>query len=166
MLAKALYQYFTEDFMDRDYYYLCSMNGGRATFYDASCESDPLGAAKVLNELPIEYHYTNPKGDRICLCHAGFTPGMVYEKTKAKDFIWDRDHTFCEYFDTTDFDYVVHGHTPIPFDFVDDDEFDGKAFFYGRDNRKINIDAGSYYSNMGILFNLDTFDSITIKLTN
>ena len=42
----------------------------------------------------------------------------------------------------------------------------GKAYFYGRDNRKINIDAGSYYSNMGILFNLDTFDSITLKLTN
>ena len=168
MLTKALYQYFTEDFMDRDYYYLCSMNGGRATFYDASCESDPLGAAKVLNELPIEYHYTNPKGDRICLCHAGFTPGSTWrnEKLREKDFIWDRDHTYCNYFDTTDFDYVVHGHTPIPFDFVDDDEFDGKAYFYGYEDRKINIDAGSYHSGMGILFNLDTFDSITIKLTD
>lgn len=166
MLAKALYQYFEQDFMDRDYYYLCSMNGGSTTFYDASCESDPLGAAKILNNLPIEYHYTNPDGKRICLCHAGFTPGLVNERTKEKDFIWDREHTFNNYFDTTDFDYVVHGHTPIPFDFVDEEDFDGKAFFYANEDRKINIDAGSYYTKKGILFNLDTFESITIKLTN
>ena len=169
MLAKALYQYFEEDFMDRDYYYLCSMNGGSATFYDASCESDPIGAAKVLNNLPIEYQYTNPKGDRICLCHAGFTGGRTWKEPKRKetDLIWDREHTFdpASCFDTTNFDVIVHGHTPIPFDFVDNDEFDGKAHFYCGDH-KINIDAGSYYSNMGILFNLDTFDSITIKLTD
>ncbi len=169
MLAKALYQYFEEDFMDRDYYYLCSMNGGSATFYDASCESDPLGAAKVLNNLPIEYHYTNPEGKRFCLCHAGFTGGLKCktERDRAHRLIWDRDHTFdpAGAFDTTDFDIVVHGHTPIPFDFVDEDEFDGSPYTYCG-GHKINIDAGSYYSKKGILFNLDTYESICFELTD
>ena len=169
MLAKALYQYFEQDFMDRDYYYLCSMNGGSATFYDASCESDPLGAAKVLNNLPLEYHYTNPEGKRFCLCHAGFTGGLKCktERDRAHRLIWDRDHTFDSdsAFDTTDFDIVVHGHTPIPFDFVDEDEFDGSPYTYCG-GHKINIDAGSYYSKKGILFNLDTYESICFELTN
>ena len=169
MLAKALYQYFEEDFMDRDYYYLCSRNGGSATFYDASCETDPMGAAKVLNNLPLEYHYTNLEGKRICLCHAGFTGGRTWKEPKKKehDLIWDREHTFdpASCFDTTDFDIVIHGHTPIPFDFVDDDKFDGKAYFYCG-GHKINIDAGSYYSGQCILFNLDTFESITLDLNS
>lgn len=167
MLAKALYQYFGQDFMDRDYYYLCSMNGGSAAFYDASCESDPLGAAKVLNNLPLEYHYTNPEGKRFCLCHAGFTAGTTWktDKLRAQDLIWDRDHSFDNWFDTTEFDVVIHGHTPIPFDFVDEDEFDGTPYTY-CDGHKINIDAGSYYSKKGILFNLDTYESICFELTN
>lgn len=169
MLAKALYQYFEQDFMDRDYYYLCSMNGGSRTFYDASCESDPLGAAKILNNLPLEYHYTNPEGKRFCLCHAGFTGGLKCksESRRAHMLIWDRDHTFdpASTFDTTDFDIVVHGHTPIPFDFVDEDEFDGSPYTYCG-GHKINIDAGSYYSKKGILFNLDTYESICFELTN
>lgn len=167
MLAKALYQYFEQDFMDRDYYYLCSMNGGSATFYDASCESDPLGAAKILNNLPLEYHYTNPEGKRFCLCHAGFTAGTTWktDKLRAQDLIWDRDHSFDNWFDTTEFDVVIHGHTPIPFDFVDEDEFDGTPYTY-CDGHKINIDAGSYYSKKGILFNLDTYESICFELTN
>ena len=169
MLAKALYQYFEQDFMDRDYYYLCSMNGGSTTFYDASCESDPLGAAKVLNNLPLEYHYTNPEGKRFCLCHAGFTGGRTWANLKKKehDLIWDREHTFdpegC--FNTADFDVVIHGHTPIPFDFVDEDEFDGSPYTYCG-GHKINIDAGSYYSKKGILFNLDTYESICFELTD
>ena len=167
MLVKAIRSYMDDD---RDFAYdydvrLCWNNGGRPTFFDATNESDPLGAAKVLDNLPIEYHYTNPDGKRICLCHAGFTPGLVDERTKHRDFIWDRDHTFENYFDTTDFDYVIHGHTPIPFDFVDEEDFDGKAYFYANEDRKINIDAGSYYTGKGILFNLDTFESITIDLT-
>ena len=169
MLAKALYQYFGQDFMDRNYYYLCSMNGGSATFYDASCESDPLGAAKILNNLPLEYHYTNSEGKRFCLCHAGFTGGLKCktEKERAHMLIWDRDHTFdpASAFDTTDFDIVIHGHTPIPFDFVDEDEFDGSPYTYCG-GHKINIDAGSYYSKKGILFNLDTYESICFELTD
>lgn len=168
MLAKAIKTYVLDD---RDFNYdfdvrLCWNNGGRPTFFDAINESDPAGAAKVLDNLPIEYHYTNPDGKRICLCHAGFTPGYVNEKTKLKDFIWDREHTYDNYFSTEDFDYVIHGHTPIPFDFVDEEDFDGKAYFYANEGRKINIDAGSYYTRKGILFNLDTFESITLDLTD
>ena len=55
--------------------------------------------------------------------------------------------------------------TPIPFDFVDEDEFDGTPYTY-CDGHKINIDAGSYYSKKGILFNLDTYESVCFELTN
>lgn len=172
MLAKALRSYLTDD---RDFMYdydvrLCWNNGGQSTFFDAGNESDPWGVVKVLENLPIEYYYTNPSGQRIALCHAGFTPGTTWktEILRIKDFIWDREHSYDTWFDTTDYDYVVHGHTPIPFDFVDDEDFDGKAYFYygGDYKSKINIDAGSYYTRKGILFNLDTFESITLDLTD
>lgn len=169
MLAKALRSYLTDD---RDFVYdydvrLCWSNGGRPTFYDASNENDPWGVVKVLEKLPIEYHYINPDGKRFCLCHAGFTPGTIWknEAFRTKDFIWGRDHSFDNWFETDEFDIVVHGHTPIPFDFVDEDEFDGSPYTY-CDGHKINIDAGSYYSGKGILFNLDTYESICIELTD
>lgn len=169
MLAKALRSYLTDD---RDFVYdydvrLCWSNGGRPTFFDASNENDPWGVVKVLEKLPIEYHYTNPEGKRFCLCHAGFTAGTTWktDKLRTQDLIWDRDHSFDNWFDTTEFDVVIHGHTPIPFDFVDEDEFDGTPYTY-CDGHKINIDAGSYYSKKGILFNLDTYESICFELTD
>lgn len=169
MLAKALREYLEDD---RDFPYsyyvtLCWSNGGRPTFIDASQESDVRGVIKVLDNLPIEYHYTNPDGRRFCLCHAGFTPGTIWknEALRTKDFIWGRDHSFDNWFETDEFDIVVHGHTPIPFDFVDEDEFDGSPYTY-CDGHKINIDAGSYYSGKGILFNLDTYESICFELTD
>lgn len=169
MLAKALKEYLEDD---RDFPYsyyvrLCWSNGGLFTFEDASQESDIRGAIKVLENLPLEYHYTNPEGKRFCLCHAGFTAGTTWktDKLRTQDLIWDREHSFDNWFDTTEFDVVIHGHTPIPFDFVDEDEFDGSPYTY-CDGHKINIDAGSYYSKKGILFNLDTYESICFELTD
>jgi hypothetical protein len=161
---------FDEDDRDFPYSYyvrLCWSNGGLFTFEDASQESDIRGVIKVLENLPLEYHYTNPEGKRFCLCHAGFTAGNTWktEKNRAKDLIWDREHSYDNWFNPVEFDIVVHGHTPIPFDFVDEDEFDGSPYTY-CDGHKINIDAGSYYSGKGILFNLDTYESICFELTD
>lgn len=169
MLAKALRSYLTDD---RDFMYdydvrLCWSNGGKSTFFDASNEDDPWGVVKVLEKLPIEYYYTNPSGKKIALCHAGFTPGTIWrtEEARAKDLIWNRKHFFDNWVETDNYDVIIHGHTPIPFDFVDDDKFDGSPYIY-CDEHKINIDAGSYYSKKGILFNLDTYESICFELTN
>lgn len=146
-----------------DYIYLNSINGGRKTLMDASKESKPLEFAKTLENLPLWDFYTNKYGKKIALSHAGFTPTL--EPEDEEDYLWNRDHIYNCWIDNDQIDIVVHGHTTIPYHFVELENFDGKPHFY-CDNHKIDIDAGSAFSKKGILLDLDTFDSITFNLTD
>lgn len=152
MLVNALKAYLIDD---KDFMYdpdvrLCWNNDGHQTFFAALEETDVRGVIKVLNNLPLEYAYIAPSGQKIILSHAGFTPG------KEKDLLWDRCHFNDEWDSSQGIDFVIHGHTPIR-------NFKGEPRIYCN-GHKINIDAGAFFNKKGLLFNLDNFKYIVFDL--
>ena len=147
---------------------LCFYNGGKPT-YTAWRYKDggQLMWVHRLDDLPLEVEYINRNGQRIIMCHAGYTP-HVGSQPWSDDLLWDRHHFNAQW----DMDYVdtfmIHGHTPIQYmfhDFNDINRLAGKpeipfeygAFYYSG-TQKICIDQGTYSSGRALLLDLDTFD--------
>lgn len=113
---------------------------------------------KRLERLPIKDIYINKDNKKIFLSHAGCNPSNIFNR-EEKDFIWDRKHLSLDYWAWDSDLYIVHGHTPIqtlqkP---TKENPNANQVLFY-CDGHKIDIDVGSFISNMIALINLDTFE--------
>lgn len=122
-----------------------------------------------IRSLPYQTEYQNQDGISFILTHAGYTPGQDWNKLeifkKQNKMLWDRDH-FTEswpkdqYADTV----MIHGHTPTEL-LKDWYKFDGKIgtpLVY-ENNHKINLDMGTAWTGLALMFNLDTYEYITIS---
>jgi hypothetical protein len=121
-------------------------------------------------KLPMGAEYVNTSGKRIFLCHAGFTP-IMNRKTQAVEMdefnayrmMWDRSHMYNHKWPKNmDNIYVVHGHTPIQYYGQGYTVEDGPLFYQKR--HKIDIDCETYNTDAAFVFNLDTFEYITVRV--
>ena len=162
-----------------DYYsmHLLSMNGGDSTYEEAIADPQLEHYYRKLARLETLKEYTNINGERIVLCHAGFTPwkedffaddeekkDVVFREPSFRDLLWDREHFLDEWTQEDCVDcFVVHGHTPIPYllDTIDPacrmGEIEPGALWYGNE-RKCCIDCGAVFTGYCVLLNLDTWD--------
>lgn len=151
---------------------LCYYNGGRPT-YEAWKYKDGhnMSWAAKLQRLSTEEVYINKRGQRIVMCHAGYTPHLG-SYISNEDRLWDRTHFNAiwdmDYIDT----FMIHGHTPIPYmsDFLYgeycgitlNEEVPPGVVWYCPDDKnvmhKCNIDCGACFTGHTALLNLDTFE--------
>lgn len=143
--------------LDRFYYatsddiLLHEQNGGYPTF-EALMKDYKVNRPFVitvmnrLNKTPLFAVH-----DDIFLSHSGST-----NIADPDALLWQR-----EFFEPHNYEWVVHGHTPIPYLAKKDNfEWDGEPLF-DTQLRMVNIDAGSYHTKHAILYNLDNGSWIT-----
>lgn len=97
---------------------LWRMNGGFQTIQDFEklSEDSKLWYIRKIQKLATVVEYTNTKGQRILLSHAGFTPTLEPAEDKVEHYWWDRDHIWKEWWPSKEEykeTYIIHGHTPI-----------------------------------------------------
>ena len=73
-----------------------------------------------------------------------------------KELIWNRKHNTD--YKSCEFDYQVYGHTPIPYISSEEEFIKNPGVMYSHNGHNINIDCGTYATNITILFDLNTFD--------
>lgn len=165
MLCNAIKEYSIHGYPGGDYHLLVS-NGGGDTFDGWLAENESVRNSwyQALKKLPTYLTYTNAKGMKIYLSHAGFTPYFypdgVMAPPEEDDLIWSRDH-FVDRWYLEDNAIMVHGHTPVPY-LMDricwsDEKVEPGAYWYSN-NHKIDIDCGAVFTGHTVLLNLDTLD--------
>lgn len=116
-----------------------------------------------LQQMPYKTIYKNKNGINIHLSHAGETLGTILSN---EHYIWDREH-IRDNWNTIKYsnDIVVHGHTPVQL-LSDYNKNISEKYYYNpkilkyADQHKIDIDLGSFFSNMTALLNLDTLEPV------
>lgn len=145
---------------------LCFYNGGKDTFKTWKYkDGGSMAWATKLSKLPKEAIYTNANGEKIILCHSGYTPHEGLYLTK-NDYIWSRDHFLDDWDEDIENTYMIHGHTPIvymdKYMYSRSNKLELGAFWYCKDKngieRKCNIDCGAVFLGFTVLLDLDTFD--------
>ena len=141
-------------------------NGGQKTFMDWESQEMNEEWIKYLDKMTtFQFAYTNAAGQLIYITHSGYWGVDNYEK------LWNREHTSCDW-ETSGCDIIVHGHTPICYiaqawgdrsALAQGDSLFNKEYWY-CDNRKCCVDVASYHTRQTILLNLDTWESILIKV--
>lgn len=155
---------------------LCYRNGGMVTYYSWQEDGEDMSWVGKLRNLPIKELYTNEKGQKIILTHAGYTPGWDDELGLDTEFklLWGRSHFGVEWRDNYSDVYIVHGHTPIPYmdDYIwampcdvevnEETTIKPGVLWYSPDkngvNHKCNIDCGAVFTGHTALLDLDTFE--------
>lgn len=183
MLIDALDDYFNYDCLMDYSYMLLAQNGGAETF--SSAIQDPYAKDWLVHlkkTIPF-YEYLNTKEECIFLSHAGcswnrlkhhFDNGKFKKENPEmqeylkKELLWNRKNFNDKYYYGY-YDYQVFGHTPIPYIIQNKDYFikHSHSFKSSYDDcqkwHKINIDAGTYITDLTIVLNLDTFEETIIK---
>ena len=166
MLYKALKEYRELDGMMGSAQELLFYNGGELTFNEIITAEN--GAIPwVLNQIEkMPTHIVIENSNYvISLSHAGMTPKSKKVATEY-DLIWDRNHVRDSWPRAKEFSrrIEIHGHTPIPENFITTYKFlrNPEAIYY-CEGHKINIDSGAVWTNIGILFDIDTFEETIIE---
>lgn len=148
--------------IDKDFW-LWTYNGGASTIDAAKSDTDEerIRIKTLLSQTPYIADYTNIKGYKIVLCHAGFDPKYIAYKDDDA-LIWDREHLAYDWPEGWDDLIIVHGHTPIPHikNYVRPIEKrpqPDRAYWY-CDWHKCCIDMLSFKSKKAIVLDLDTFE--------
>lgn len=133
----------------------------------------------VINEMPTEITYINTEEREICLCHAGFTPGL--KPRQREDMVWDRQHIIDKITEEwADGGFVVvHGHTPTPHLMTKLDEANRVAAWANRDRKweyqekngivvyadgvKVDIDCGCFATGHTVLLDLDSWKTYSFN---
>ena len=111
--------------------------------------------------LPTSAVYESAKGT-IFMSHSGYIDRHPYVRRdyKTRNLLWCREHFNFPWDDQ--YDYVVHGHTPIPYVM---EEVNGvypevwvPGVFWYCDDHKCCIDNASFHSGFTCLLDLNTFD--------
>ena len=143
-------------------------NGGQDTLDNIkNLELDyetKMGYINTIAKLPYFAEYVNVDGIKFILCHAGYTPGRLWDEINPWDqeqkALWGRKH-FNYSWPEEGYENVimVHGHTPI---LLMKEWFECQAsglspFWYENDH-KVNLDAATPSTGLAFLLNLDTCD--------
>ena len=111
--------------------------------------------------LPTSAVYESAKGT-IFMSHSGYIDRHPYVRRdyKTRNLLWCREHFNFPWDDQ--YDYVIHGHTPIPYVM---EEVNGvypevwvPGVFWYCDDHKCCIDNASFHSGFTCLLDLNTFD--------
>lgn len=138
-------------------------NGGKPTWEALQrCSDDSkMWYVRQINKMPESLVYTNKKGQKIFLSHAGTSIEMSKEDLKSinkidNPYIWDRKHFTRPWPQDNKYDdwFVVHGHTPVQ---ILTKEIGVKLTGICKyDNgHKIDLDLASADTNIIALFDLD-----------
>lgn len=178
MLIKAMRPYFYHPEDDRykfsKAFEVWSWNGNNATFN--SILDDDFEKASMyfsqLHTLKMFADYTNSKGNKIYMCHSGweyFLRNDYHDLKYNEKIIWDRSHYFEPHWLGYNNEYMIHGHTPIPYliedaieDWPEDKDWDTGALHYCG-GHKIDIDMLTVESHKACLIDLDTFEEIILE---
>ena len=118
--------------------------------------------------MPYKVIYKNKNGINIHLSHAGETLGTILSNEPCiwERYIWDREH-IKDNWNTIKYsnDMVIHGHTPVQLLNRYNNNISEKCYYNPKilkyaDQHKIDIDLGSFSSNMTALLNLDTLEPV------
>lgn len=166
MLVKAVYEVFDTGWSHLDAQKLLASNGGMNTLNEILGEESPERWTKQLAQLPVSIELINSNKQNIKLCHAGCSIWKD-EKTyvSTRELLWDRLHYF-DNADLLDDTIVVHGHTPIKYLAEDIGVKPGVGALKYANGKKYCIDAGTFFTDQVILFNLDTFESIVFRIND
>lgn len=140
---------------------LWMMNGAETTFRSYGIEPSALMGEASLNELPeqhisfmrkMPYYY---KLEKYILVHAGINFASEKPFEDYVSMVWCRD---CEnYLSASGGRTIVHGHTPIPLEFIQSSVDEGIA-------ADINLDAGCVYTDMVGMGNLVALDLESLRI--
>lgn len=170
MLINALDDYINYDGMCDYAFYLLCQNGGYETFTAATNDGFMPNWLVLLKKTIPFYIYENIEGKKIFLSHAGLSWNAIRhfengqfdkESQEMKDYlrkelIWNRKHNID--YKSCEFDYQVYGHTPIPYISSEEEFIKDPGVMYSHNGHNINIDCGTYATNITICFDLDAFD--------
>lgn len=146
---------------------LWRMNGGFQTLQDFEklSDSSKLWYIRQMSKLATMIEYTNTKGQKILLSHAGFTPTLEPPEDKVEHYYWDREHVWSDWWPSEEKykeTYIIHGHTPVQslrpklqrvrHEFVQDGILGPITYCLGH---KIDLDVASFDSGCVVLFDLD-----------
>lgn len=175
LLENFLYTYYHCGCSDDYDAWRLECNGGAQTIEEFMMDektNDELAPdwIKFFAELPRSATYIAEDGAKIFMSHSGYIDWHpdIKRDTKDKDLIWSRDH-FRNTWDNYQYiyDYVIHGHTPIPYvqeevEHTIVDKWEYGAYWYAPDAvgnmRKCCIDNGCFTTNVCCLLDLNTFD--------
>lgn len=140
--------------------YLHCQNGGEYIQKDWVKDGSPKDILIALNNLDYYIVYENPQGIKIMLNHSGFPYNPKEELTiEKKDLIlWDRSHCAYSLPGDVPYNYIIHGHTPIPYLSRKEIDFFAPSIYVYANGKKADIDMATDSSNMTCLINLDTFE--------
>lgn len=145
-----------------DALYIWMSNGGDPTYKqmedDAQKVPEIIG---ILETLPLCTIHTNENGDEIFLSHSG--ENCWDDCPNEHDYMWDRTHFLDKMWHGKDNQYVVHGHTPIPFVMKAHKQTKAPHGAYRYcEGHKIDIDWGSADTGIAVMLDLDTFQSVVV----
>jgi calcineurin-like phosphoesterase family protein len=164
MLVNAMKEYLEEEDFGEECMLLFS-NGGQETLAQWIADGASIGWTFMLDNLMDKESFINSDGVKIFMSHSGAI------SSDSEELIWDRNHIIQKW-KPNFYDVVVHGHTPIPAlikYFQKANKFYQKRIFpikswdkdgayWYEDNHKVDIDCGSFVTNMIVLLDLNSFD--------
>ena len=144
-------------------------NGGKPTWLSAENDPEAMQVAYRIYSLPKYAIYENVNGLKIFMSHSGST--NIWDE---KELIWDR-HEYVRSKNDTEYDKIIHGHTPIEY-LVDDlrevaqffdiqhslPDWEGGAYWYH--GFRCDIDCLTAATHETVLLNLDTFEQKIFKV--
>ena len=138
-------------------------NGGKPTWESLQrCSDDSkMWYVRKINAMPESLIYTNTKGQKIFLSHAGTS----IEKSKRElqlmgrgndPYLWDRKHFLYPWPQDKEFEnwFVVHGHTPVQI-LTKELNIKLKGICEYNNGHKFDLDLASSDTNIVALFDLD-----------
>ena len=177
MLMRAMRPYFVRG--DDEYRYTnafetWSLNGSAET--EMGILSDDINRARLyfgqLYALHVTADYVNKSGQIIYMCHSGweyFLRDDYHDLKYYEKIIWERNHYFEPHWKGYDNEYMIHGHTPIPYlikeaieDWPKNKDWETGALHYCG-GHKIDIDMLTIKSHKACLIDLDTFEEIILE---
>lgn len=172
MLMRAMHPYFmdTEDYRYTRAYEIWSWNGASTT--EMGILLDDVDKARLyfgqLYTLHLTADYTNQSGQIIHMCHSGWE--YFNDAIDAHAILWDREHYFRNNWLGEENEFMIHGHTPIPYLLKEiTTENDGWLWenedcaWHYCDGHKIDIDMMTIATHKACLLDLDTFEEIILE---
>jgi hypothetical protein len=167
MLFDALLEYKEYDELMGPKQELLFYNGGENTFNDIifGCNEAIDWTLSTIRKMPTHIELKNKDRFTISLSHAGYTP-WPGKKPDEYSLIWGRKHIGNRWPQDRAFQkrIEIHGHTPIPENFVDMPDFlEDPGVFYYADEHKICVDGGAVWTKIGLALDIDTFDEYVFE---
>lgn len=128
-------------------------------FNELSKEEQESLRENLKDNTYLKYTYTNKKGQKIFLSHAGVSFNKLFYAI-TKDLLTDREHIKekVSLIPESLKDYViVHGHTPVQF--IKGMSINPEIYYY-CDSKKIDLDIATFTTHKIALLDLDTLEPI------